>query len=53
MNEERKYWITRAPQEELSKKLGVAAWILSALVLLLVVVMQKVKLARLGVGIEL
>jgi putative membrane protein len=44
MNEERKYWITRAPQEELSKKLGVAAWILSAVVLLLVVVMQKVKL---------
>jgi putative membrane protein len=44
MNEERKYWITRAPQEELSKKLCLAAWILSAAVLLLVVVMQKVKL---------
>ncbi len=44
MNEERKYWVTRVPQEELSKKLRLAAWILSAAVLLLVVVMQKVKL---------
>jgi putative membrane protein len=44
MNEERKYWITRAPQEEISKKLCFGAWILSAAVLLLVVVMQKVKL---------
>lgn len=44
MNDERKQWLTRPPQEGLSKKLGFAAWILSAAVLLLVVVMQKVKL---------
>jgi putative membrane protein len=44
MDSERKQWLTRAPQEALSKKLGIAAWILSAVVLLLVVVMQKIKL---------
>ncbi len=44
MTEERKQWLTRAPQEALSKKLGVAAWILSTVVILLVVVMQKIKL---------
>ena len=44
MTDERKQWLARAPQEVLSKKLGVAAWILSAVVLLLVVTMQKVKL---------
>lgn len=44
MSNERKQWLTRAPQEALSKKLGIAAWILSAAVLLLVVIMQKVKL---------
>lgn len=44
MDEELNQWLTRAPREELSKKLGVAAWILSAVVLLLVVVMQKIKL---------
>lgn len=44
MNDERRQWLTRPPQEELSKKLGIAAWILSAAVLLLVVVMQKVRL---------
>ena len=44
MNDERTQWLSRPPQEDLSKKLGVAAWILSAAVLLLVVVMQKVKL---------
>ena len=44
MNDEHKQWLSRAPQEALSKKLGVAAWILSAVVLLLVVAMQKFKL---------
>ncbi len=44
MNEERRRWLTRAPQEALSKKLGVGAWILSTMVLLLVVAMQKIKL---------
>jgi putative membrane protein len=44
MSDQRKQWLTRAPQEELSRKLGLAAWILSAAVMLLVVVMQKVKL---------
>ncbi len=44
MNEERKQWLSRAPQDALSKKLGIAAWILSTVVLLLVVAMQKIKL---------
>lgn len=44
MDSERRQWLTREPQEALSKKLGTAAWILSTAVLLLVVVMQKVKL---------
>ena len=44
MTDERKQWLARKPQEALSKKLGVAAWILSAAVLLLVVAMQKIKL---------
>jgi len=44
MNNERKQWLNRAPQEALSQKLGVYAWILSTVVLLLVVAMQKIKL---------
>jgi putative membrane protein len=44
MDSGRKQWLSREPQEALSKKLGIAAWILSAAVLLLVVVMQKVSL---------
>jgi putative membrane protein len=44
MNPERQQWLTRVPQEALSKKLGMIAWILSAVVILLVVVMQKIKL---------
>lgn len=44
MDDERRQWLTRAPQEELSKRLGVSAWILSTAVLLLVVAMQKIKL---------
>ena len=44
MNDERAQWLSRPPREELSKKLGIAAWILSTVVLLLVVTMQKIKL---------
>lgn len=44
MDDELKQWLGRPPQEALSKKLGVSAWVLSTAVLLLVVVMQKIKL---------
>jgi putative membrane protein len=44
MNPERQQWLSRPPQEALAKKLTLVAWILSAVVILLVVVMQKVKL---------
>ncbi|MEO5914972.1 MAG: DUF420 domain-containing protein [Luteolibacter sp.] len=44
MDSERRQWLIREPQEALSKKLGVAAWILSTVVLLLVVAMQKIHL---------
>lgn len=44
MESERKQWLSRAPQEALSKKLGIAAWILSALVLGLVVAMRGAKI---------
>jgi putative membrane protein len=40
MTDERKQWLARPPQEALSKKLGVAAWIVTALVLILVGVMR-------------
>lgn len=41
---ERKEWLARPPQEELSRKLVIGAWIVSAAVLLLVVLMQKIRL---------
>ena len=44
MNEERKQWLSRPPQEALSKKLSLIAWILSAAVLGLVMVMHGVKI---------
>jgi putative membrane protein len=44
MDDERKQWLSRAPQEQLSKKLGVAAWILTALILGLVGLMRRVKI---------
>jgi putative membrane protein len=44
MNDERAQWLARPPREELSKKLCAAAWIFSALVLVLVVCMQKIRL---------
>jgi putative membrane protein len=44
MNDERAQWLTRPPREELSKKLGIAAWILTAAVLALVGLMRRVKI---------
>lgn len=44
MKSERAEWLTRPPKEELSKKLGIAAWILSAAVLVLVVLMRGPKI---------
>lgn len=44
MSDELNQWRSRPPREELSKKLGVAAWIFSALVLLLVIGMQRIRL---------
>ena len=44
MHNERSQWLSLPPREELSKKLGIAAWIFSAVVLLLVVMMQKIRL---------
>jgi putative membrane protein len=44
MDNERTRWLARPPQEELSKKLGIAAWILTALVLGLVAAMRGAKI---------
>lgn len=44
MDDERTQWLSRAPQEALSKKLGFAAWGLSAAVLLLVGLMRRPEL---------
>jgi len=44
MINERKEWLSRTPNEALSKKLGIVAWILTTAILLLVVAMQKIKL---------
>ncbi len=44
MNNERKEWLSRKPNDALAHKLGIAAWIVSSLVLILVVVMRAVKL---------
>ncbi|WP_052572869.1 DUF420 domain-containing protein [Haloferula sp. BvORR071] len=41
MSDERKEWLSRAPQEALSKKLGIVAWILTAVVLGLVGLMRQ------------
>lgn len=40
-SEERKEWLQKQPDEALAKKLGVAAWIVTALVLLLVGMMRS------------
>ena len=44
MSNERVAWLSRAPQEALSKKLGVAAWIITAAVLILVGLMRRPEL---------
>ncbi|MES2438890.1 MAG: DUF420 domain-containing protein [Verrucomicrobiota bacterium] len=44
MENERSEWLTRAPQEALSKKLGITSWILTAAVLGLVVLMRSIKI---------
>jgi len=41
MSDERTRWLSRSPQEELSQKLGRAAWIVTALVLVLVGLMRS------------
>lgn len=41
MNDERKQWLTRIPNKALSKKLGIAAWVITALVLILVGLMRR------------
>lgn len=43
-NNERAAWLSRPPREELSKKLGIAAWVLTAAVLGLVGLMRQVKI---------
>jgi putative membrane protein len=40
-NAERQQWLSRPPREELSKKLGIAAWLLTAVVLILVGLMRR------------
>jgi putative membrane protein len=44
MNDERKEWLSRSPDEALSKKLGIVAWILTAVVLVLVGMMRRPEL---------
>jgi putative membrane protein len=44
MTNEKKEWLSRAPHEALSKKLGIIAWVLTAVVLALVGVMRKVSI---------
>ncbi len=44
MRDERAQWLSRAPREELSRKLGIAAWIVTAAVLVLVGLMRRVKI---------
>ena len=44
MNEERKQWLSRPANEALSKKLGLIAWVLTAVVLVLVGLMRRPEL---------
>ena len=44
MNDERTQWLQREPQTDLAKKLGIAAWIFSAIVMILVVGMRELRL---------
>lgn len=44
MTEEQRQWLGRPPREKLAKQLGIAAWAVSAVVIVLVVCMQKIRL---------
>ncbi len=44
MHDERREWLARRPNEELSRRLKAVAWVVSALVLLLVAAMQSIRL---------
>jgi putative membrane protein len=44
MSESRSEWLARAPQDGLAKKLRVAAWVLTAVILLLVGMMRRIKI---------
>lgn len=44
MSDGRDEWLRRTPQPELAKKLGIAAWVLTALILALVAVMRGPKI---------
>jgi len=44
MNDERESWRQRAPDEQLARRLRVAAWLVSAVVLLLVGMMQRIRI---------
>jgi len=44
MNDERASWLSLPPKTELSHKLGIAAWLLSGVVLLLVACMREIKI---------
>lgn len=44
MENERSLWLSRAPDEALSKKLGIVAWVLTTAVLGLVVLMRSTKI---------
>jgi putative membrane protein len=54
MTDERKEWLARAPQEALAKKLGVVAWLITAVVLILVGLMRRPELQiHLPAGVSL
>lgn len=44
MSDERRQWLARPAQQDLSKKLGIAAWVLTAAILGLVSLMRRVKI---------
>lgn len=44
MSDDRASWLSRAPREDLSRKLGVAAWIVTGAVLVLVGLMRRIKI---------
>jgi putative membrane protein len=44
MSKSRSEWLARAPQDGLAKKLRIAAWVLTAVILLLVGMMRRIKI---------